>query len=102
MGESEVSGKSDVLHIRISQVLVTKRKYINLRFYSFLQDTKNAKGVKLEEYFPDISAFYVSARIYANNRLESGITDQEMYRLRKLVPKARRQMNSNDRRNFVS
>ena len=72
--------------------------YSSERFKSFLQGTKNVKGVKLEEHFPDISAFYVSARFYANNRLESGITDQEMYRLRKLVLKARRQMNSNERR----
>ena len=100
-GEECLSDDSDTLNMEKLSCSQRTKMYLSDKIKSFLQDTKNVKGVKLEEYFPDILAFYVSARFYAN-RLESGITDQEMYRLRKLVPKARRQMNSNDRRNFVS
>ena len=98
-GEKCLSDDSDILHMEKLSCSQQKKIYSSERIKSFLQDTKNVKGVKLEEYFPDIPAFYVSARFYANNRLQSGITEQEMYRLRKLVLKARRQMNSNERRN---
>ena len=98
-GERCLSDDSYILHMEKLSCSQQKKIYSSERIKSFLQDTKNVKGVKLEEYFPDIPAFYVSARFYANNRLQSGITEQEMYRLRKLVLKARRQMNSNERRN---
>ena len=62
---------------------------------SFLAQTKNAKGVKIEEHFPVLSLFYTSAR-HMSQKDESGLTDQEVFRLRKLVLKAKRQMNNGD------
>ncbi|KAI3373369.1 hypothetical protein L3Q82_006660 [Scortum barcoo] len=54
---------------------------------SFLQKTKNQHGVKVEDYFPDLSVFYTSARLHMSQREESGLTDQEGFRLKKLVLK---------------
>jgi hypothetical protein len=78
-GEECLSDDSDTLNMEKLSCSQRTKMYLSDKIKSFLQDTKNVKGVKLEEYFPDILAFYVSARFYAN-RLESGITDQEMYR----------------------
>ena len=68
-GEECLSDDSDILHMEKLSCSQQKKIYSSERIKSFLQDTKNVKGVKLEEYFPDIPAFYVSARFYANNSL---------------------------------
>ena len=52
----------------------------------FLQITKNTRGVKVGEHFPDEARFIASAALHMRQREKSGLTDQEVYRLRKICP----------------
>lgn len=47
-----------------------KKMYSAERIKALLQDTKNAKGVKLEEYFPNMTTFFLSARFHVNHKTE--------------------------------
>uniref|UniRef100_G3N4Y3 CCHC-type domain-containing protein n=1 Tax=Gasterosteus aculeatus TaxID=69293 RepID=G3N4Y3_GASAC len=51
----------------------------------FLKKTKGKKGVKVIDFFPDLNLFYISARHHMSRREESGLTEQEGYRLKKLL-----------------
>ena len=62
----------------------------------FLQITKNTRGVKVVEYFSDKAKFITSASIHMRQREKSGLTDQEVYRLRKVVLKLKRQLNEGE------
>ena len=64
------------------------------KFKSFLHQTKNQHGLKLEDHFPELSLFISSARFHMSQREESGLTDQEVFRIKKLVLKAKRQLSS--------
>ena len=58
----------------------------------FLQITKNTRGVKVGEHFPDEARFIASAALHMRQREKSGLTDQEVYRLRKMVLKVKRKL----------
>lgn len=45
------------------------------------------KGVEVENLFPEKELFYKSARYHIRNKIDSEMTDQEVFRLRKLVVK---------------
>uniref|UniRef100_G3NNW1 CCHC-type domain-containing protein n=1 Tax=Gasterosteus aculeatus TaxID=69293 RepID=G3NNW1_GASAC len=60
----------------------------------FLKTTKNMKGIKLEDYFPDMEKFGRTAREGASKRGSSRYTQQEVFRLRKIVQKIK---NGNER-----
>ena len=87
-----VSDNSDVSGAKISNSQQNKLYSVEL-IQAFLAKTKNAKGVKMEEHFPVLSLFYASARLHMNQKDESGFTDLEVFRLRKLLPKVKRLMN---------
>ena len=54
---------------------------------SFLQKTKNMKGVVVEDHFPDRRLFIESVQAIMRNEGEEQFTVQEIYRLKKIVPK---------------
>lgn len=62
----------------------------------FLQDTKNMKGVKLEEHFSKKKGFYDLAMSYLRSNEDGVFTDQEDYRLKKLVLKVKRDLHPHD------
>ncbi|KAL6481018.1 hypothetical protein MHYP_G00090980 [Metynnis hypsauchen] len=53
----------------------------------FLQKTKNVKGVVVEDYFPDRRLFIESVQAIMRNEGEEQFTVQEIYRLKKIVPR---------------
>ncbi len=50
----------------------------------FLKVTKNARKVRVEEYFPDVLQFIEKAKTFRN---DGGFTNQEVYRLKKILAK---------------
>ena len=81
-----VSESSEVLLFNNSQ----RKKFITVeKFKSFLHQTKNQHGLKIEDYFPNLGLFIASAKLHMNQKEESGLTDQEVFRLKKLVLRAR-------------
>ena len=63
---------------------------------NYLVQTKNQHGVIVEDYFPDLAVFCASARLHMSQREESCLTEQDIFRLKKLVMKVRKQMGSGD------
>ena len=59
---------------------------------SFLQQTKGLSNIALEQHFPDLQGFYDSIKHVVKHRYESDLTDQEIYRLEKLINKVRKQL----------
>ena len=86
-----VSDSSDVPLFNSSQ---RKKMFTVEKFKSFLQQTKNQHGLRIEEHFPDLNLFISSARLHMSQREESGLTDQEVFRIKKLVLRAKRQLSS--------
>lgn len=62
----------------------------------FLQKTKNMKGVKVENYFPDKELFIESVRSNMKNRGRGSFTTQEVYRLKKFVQNVRQELNNDN------
>lgn len=88
-----VSDSSDVPGFKLSNS--QERKMYSVEDVKiFLLQTKNQHGVKVEDYFPDLSVFYTSARLHMSQKEESGLTDQEVFRLKKLVLKVKKQLNN--------
>lgn len=58
----------------------------------FLQNTKGMKGVKEEDFFPDRQKFLDSAKILMKDTGEGGFTDQEIFRLKKILHKIKLNM----------
>jgi len=59
----------------------------------FLKVTKNMRGVKVEEYFPDLRRLLENIRSLMS---EGRFTDKEVYRLKKIVTKIQLQLNNDD------
>uniref|UniRef100_G3Q8R6 CCHC-type domain-containing protein n=1 Tax=Gasterosteus aculeatus TaxID=69293 RepID=G3Q8R6_GASAC len=70
-----------------------KKMYGAEKISMFLKKTKGKKGVEVIDFFPDLNLFYISARHHMSRREESGLTEQEGYRLKKLLGKVRRAIN---------
>ena len=49
----------------------------------FLQITKNMRGVKVDEHFPDKVRFIASAALHMRQREVSGLDEKEVFRLKK-------------------
>ncbi len=58
----------------------------------FLRVTKNARNVRITEYFPDLEKFAEKAKIF---RSEGLFSDQEIYRLKKILTKVDVQLGTN-------
>ena len=74
----------------------------NVRSYSvgkikgFLQKTKNMKGLKIEDYFSDKEQLSNSARLHMSSKGRGGFSDQEIYRLKKIVQRVRQEINNDE------
>lgn len=71
-----------------------KKSYSVEKIKVFLQKTKNTKGVKVEEYFSDKELLANSAQ--QKMRSKKTFTEQEVYRLKKMVQRIRKEINNED------
>ena len=62
----------------------------------FLQKTKNMKGMKVEDYFSDKDLLANSNQQQMRSKERAGFTEQEVYRLKKIVQKIRKEINNED------
>ncbi|TWW73406.1 hypothetical protein D4764_15G0008000 [Takifugu flavidus] len=60
---------------------------------NFLRQTKGMKGLNLEKHFPDMLLFVQSASHLIKHRVTSDLTNPEIFRLKKHMGKARKQLN---------
>lgn len=84
--ESDVSGDTQ---------MNVESAYPFTKIQSFLQRTKGLRSVKIDEFFPDLKLFIDSVKFFMKNKENSGqltFTDQEIFRLKKLMIKARAQL----------
>ncbi|GLD64390.1 uncharacterized protein AKAME5_003006200, partial [Lates japonicus] len=86
--EGCVSDSSDLSHTQQTAAQVYPANILK----SFLQQTKGMRNLMLEQYFPDMQGFYKSDRYIIKHRAESELTDQEIFRLKKLIIKVRKQL----------
>ena len=59
----------------------------------FLSDTKGLRGLQIEDFYPDLKGFVRSVTLLMK---ESVFTDQEVYRLKKMVSKVKTMLNNDD------
>lgn len=90
-GDSESDSESDS-SVSLSQSECVSRSYEVDDITQFLKSTKNRRGVRVNEYFPDIKQFNEKTR---GLMAESFFTNKEVYRLKKLVRKLNTEI-SND------
>lgn len=64
----------------------------------FLKETKGLPGVQVEDYFPDRSTFINDAKILMK---EGAFADKEVFRLRKIVGKLRKQNLNDEKQDMV-
>ena len=99
--DSESDEGSDYSDFPIITNSQEKKLYSPETIKTFLQQTKNQRGVKLEDHFSDIGILYLSAKACMSKREEAGITDQEGYRLKTLVQKAKKIINNDGKGSYV-
>ncbi|KAL7833192.1 hypothetical protein SRHO_G00302100 [Serrasalmus rhombeus] len=75
-----------------SQTCGSRKIYTLKMIRDFLESTKHAKGVRVEDHFPDRIGFVQSVQYLQNNSGEEGFTDQEIFRLKKIVTKLNHQL----------
>jgi len=88
--ESDVSGDAQ---------MDVESAYPFTKIQSFLQRTKGLRSVKVEEFFPDLQLFLDSVKLFMKNTEFSGqltFTDQEIFRLKKLMIKVRAKIANDD------
>ncbi len=94
--DSDVEVDSDVDSLASLQSLsLPKSGYSMLSIKNFLKNTKGARNLKIESVFPDLQLFIDSVKNLqkcSGSEGEKGFTDQEIYRLKKFVLKAKRQL----------
>ena len=73
----------------VSQRRSGRSAYTLEKIKSFLQNTKGMKGVLVQDFFPDTEMFIEAARMAMKEIGLGGLTEQEVYRLKKLVQKVR-------------
>ncbi len=88
LSQSETGSESDLSECSISCSLpqsdFPSRSYTVEDIKSFLKVTKNARKVRVDEYFPDVLQFIEKAKILRNY---GGFTNQEVYLLKKILAK---------------
>jgi len=58
----------------------------------FLHDTFRKKHVKIKDFFPDLSSFIISAKLLLLKAGQLGVTESQVYRLRKCILKAKNEL----------
>ena len=74
-------------------------RYSPAEIKSFLRKTKGSRMVKVEDHFPDLNMFVESAKPLtrkSGNTGDDSLTEQEGYRLKKLLLKIRPQLEGDD------
>lgn len=69
--------------------------YSFTRIQSFLQRTKGMRSMKIDDFFPDLKLFHDSVKLFMKNTERPGqptFTDQEIFRLKKMMIKVRAQI----------
>lgn len=76
----------------LSQSGSSSRSYSADDIKSFLKETRNVRKVRIEQYFPDTIQFIDKVRMYRN---EGCFSNQEVYRLKKILAKLNTHSESN-------
>ncbi|TSK13140.1 hypothetical protein Baya_0014 [Bagarius yarrelli] len=87
------------LHYAYFWLSPQKKGYSLLSIKNFLKSAKGARNLKIENAFPDLQLFIDSVKHFqrcAENEGEKSFTEQEILRLRKLVLKAKRQLENGE------
>ena len=77
-----------------------KKMYSAEMIKNDLVRTKNQHNVIIEEYFPDLAICCASARLHMNRKEQYILDELEVYRLKIIVTKVRKQMGSDDFKNL--
>ncbi len=94
--ENESISSVDSVSLRRSE----RNVYTSAKIKEFLQKTKGMKGVQVEAFFPDRDLFIESARISMKEKGTGSLTEQEGYRLKKMVQKLRTTTLNNEKAVF--
>lgn len=78
----ESGGESSDSSVSLSQSDFSTRNYEVDDIKLFLRATKNKRGVRVTEFFPDAKQFVDKTRLFMS---ESLFTNKEIYRLKKIV-----------------
>lgn len=88
LSQTDTESESDFSECSVSCSLpqsgFSSRLYTVDDIKSFLKVTKNARKVRVEEYFPDVAQFIEKAKAF---RGDGSFTNQEVYRLKKILAK---------------
>ncbi|XP_053096690.1 uncharacterized protein LOC117599305 [Pangasianodon hypophthalmus] len=87
--DSEFSDSS----VSLSQSDFSGRHYEVDDIKLFLRATKNKRGVRINEYFPDIKQFVEKTRCFM---MEGSFTNKEVYRLKKTLSKLNSELSNED------
>ncbi len=82
--EMESGSESSDSSVSLSQSDFSSRSYEVDDIKLFLRATKNKRGVRVDEYFPDTKQFVGKTRLFVSEGL---FTNKEVYRLKKIVRK---------------
>ena len=93
--ESYMSDSSELSLSQTNTVTASQgeKLYTGQMIKSFLQKTKGVKNLNLDHHFSDKLIFFLSAKHIIKHRASSGLTEQEIYRLKKQMIKVRKQIN---------
>jgi len=85
---SETESETEMSECSVSASLplsgFSSREYTVEEIKNFLDVTKNMRGVKIAEYFPDIKQFIEKVKVF---RGKNSFTDQDVFRLKKILTK---------------
>lgn len=88
LSQTDTESESDFSECNVSCSLpqsgFSSRSYSVEDIKAFLKVTKNARKVRVEEYFPNVLQFIEKAKAF---RSDGGFTNQEVYRLKKILAK---------------
>nr|BAC82608.1 gag-like protein [Danio rerio] len=94
-GQTDTESERDFSECSVSFSLplsgYSSKNYTAHEIKTFLKDTKNARNIRIEQYFPDVRQFIDKVRIYRN---EGCFNKQEVFRLRKFIGKINEEMES--------
>lgn len=80
--DTESDSDSSECSVNFSQSEVVDRSYELEDIKLFLRSTKNKRGVRVKEYFPDLKQFADKAKSFMDGDC---FTNKEVYRLKKIV-----------------
>lgn len=93
--ESSMDTQESVCEFGADTQVDAESVYPFTRLRSFLQDTKGMRSVRVDDFFPDLKMFLDSVKLFMKNTDrsdQSTFSDQEVYRLKKLMVKVRLQI----------